>query len=224
MNSDGRRPFAFRKIALLVEATKIKASSLAELLTGVTLAEDLSIVYHLHRHFFVNPDTLPEYSNDFASWVGDELGNAVVAERLANLNLFRAAGVSALRREIAVILAESLAQERDGVGSSARARREFIFCNPRPVVLPCRTVAAAPAAFPDALRVVEIQSVGYHVFLSSLTWMARNDFAIWFDTWGEVDLARELETFDPYLNCLEDTRKYLIELTTRGLSASGGRQ
>ncbi len=224
MNNDGRGSFTFRKMALLMEATTIRASSLAELLTGVTLAKDLSIVNHLHRRFFVNPDTLPEYPNDFASWVGDELGNAVVAERLANLNLFRAAGVSALRREIAVILAESLAQGGDGGGSPAQARRQFIFCNPRPVVLPCRTVVAAPAAFPDAMRAVEIQSVGYHVFLSSLTGVARNDFATWFDAWGEVDLARELETFDPYLNCLEDTRKYLIELITRGLSASGGRQ
>ncbi len=224
MNSDGRGPFTFLKMALLMEATTIKASSLAELLTGVTLAKDLSIVSHLHRRFFVNPDTLPEYANDFASWVGIELGNAVVAERLANLNLFRAAGVSALRREIAVILAEALAQDGDGVGSSARARREFIFCNPRPVVLPCRTVVVKPEAFPDALRAVEIQSVGYHVFLSSLTGIAGNDFAVWFDAWGEVDLARELAAVDPYLNCLEDTRKYLIELTTRGLSASGGRQ
>ncbi len=224
MNRDGRGPFTFRKMALLVEATKIRASSLAELLTGVTLADDLSIVNHLHRHFFVAPDTLPEYPNDFASWVGDELGNAIVAERLANLNLFRATSVSALRREIAVILAEFLAQDGDSVGSSARGRREFIFCKPRPVVLPCRTVAATPEAFPEAIRAVEIQSVGYHVFLSSLTGIARNDFAIWFDTWGEVDLALELDTFDPYLNCLEDTRKYLIELTARGLSASGGRK
>ena len=85
-------------------------------------------------------------------------------------------------------------------------------------------MAATPEAFPDAIRAVEIQSVGYHVFLSSLTGIARNDFATWFDAWGEVALARELETVDPYLNCLEDTRKYLIELTTRGLSTSGGRQ
>ena len=223
MNNDRPEPFTFRKMALLVEATTIKASSLAELLTGVTLADDLSIVYHLHRRFFVDPDTLPEYPNDFAGWAADELGNAVLAERLANLNLFRAAGVSALRREIAVILAESLAQDGDGVGSSARARRAFIFCTPRPVVLPCRTVVVAPEAFPDALRAVEIQSIGHHVFLSSLTGIARNDFATWFATWGEVDLAREIETVDPYLNCLEDTRKYLIELITRGLSASGGR-
>ena len=224
MNNDRPEPFTFRKMALLVEATTIKASSLAELLTGVTLADDLSIVHHLHRRFFVDPDTLPEYPNDFAGWAAVELGNAVLAERLANLNLFRAAGVSALRREIAVILAESLAQDGDGTGSSARARRPFIFCNPRRVVLPCRTVVASPEMFPDALRAVEIQSIGYHVFLSSLAGTTRNDFAAWFDAWGEVDLAREIETVDPYLNCLEDTRKYLIELTTRGLSASGAEQ
>ncbi|HEV8712506.1 MAG TPA: DUF5752 family protein [Candidatus Binatia bacterium] len=73
-------PFAFYKAAYLLDATTLKALSLSQLSTGVTLAEEMSIFYHLHCRFFANPEILLEYPNDFAYWVGEDLGNWVVAE------------------------------------------------------------------------------------------------------------------------------------------------
>ena len=67
-------PFEFRKAAILVEATPMRAGSISQLLTGVTLASELSIFYHLHQHFLVDPNILPEYPNDFARWVAQHLG------------------------------------------------------------------------------------------------------------------------------------------------------
>jgi hypothetical protein len=45
-------PFEFRRVALLVEVTPCRAASVAQLLTGVTLAPESSIFYHLHQRFF----------------------------------------------------------------------------------------------------------------------------------------------------------------------------
>ena len=87
---------------MLVEATTIRAASITQLLTGVTLTSELSIFYHLHQHFLIDPGILPEYPNDFARWVAQSLNNGVVAERLANLKArtdqFRA-GLAALGLE-----------------------------------------------------------------------------------------------------------------------------
>ena len=219
----GRRPvpgpFKFCKAAALIEATTLKASSLAELLNGVTLAQDAALLYHLHRHFFVAPEVLPEYPNDFAYWAGDELGNSVMAERLANLNLFRAANLAEVRREISILLAQYLTGGGDGL--HVAAGREFIFCQQRLVVMPCHVEAATAQEFLAALRKVEIRSVGYHLFQSRAMPYGGNDFTRWFEGWGYTDLARQIDSFDPYLNSLEDNRRYVIELVEAWLRAKG---
>lgn len=207
-------PFEFRRVAFLVEVTQLRASSVAQLLTGVTLAPLGSIFYHLHQRFFLEPDRLPEYPNDFAAWAHDALGDGVLAERLANLNLARSPDLGAVRREISVILAERLQQVGDG--GVVAPGFEFIFCLPRMVDYPSGRSARTPAEFPELLREVEPDAVGYHLFAPRWATTAR-DFAAWFRAWGYGSLAQQLEAFDPYLNSLEDNRAYLLELVEVGL-------
>lgn len=201
---------------MLVEATTIRAASITQLLTGVTLTSELSIFYHLHQHFLIDPGILPEYPNDFARWVAQSLNNGVVAERLANLNLFRAANLQEVRREITVILAEFLARISDR--RQVPPGHEFIFCQPRLVVLPCGQKASTPEEFLGFIRSIDIQSIAYHLFESKVVPAgARNDFSRWFAALGYARLADRLDTFDPYMNSLEDNRKYLVKLIADGL-------
>src|SRR5687767_13319825 len=93
-------PFEFRRVALLVEVTPCRAASVAQLLTGVTLAPDSSIFFHVHRRFFRDAEPASEYPNDFANWADAGLGDSVLAERLANLNLVRTRDLATVRREI----------------------------------------------------------------------------------------------------------------------------
>lgn len=212
-------PFTFYTAVYLLEATTLRAASLSQLLTGVTLAPDLSIFYHLHRSFFVNPEILPEYLNEFAQWIGEVLGNGVVAERLANLNLFRAANLYEVRREISVLLADYLTHEADT--RQVPAGREFIFCRPWFVILPCGRQAATPQEFLAVLRDLEYPSIAYHLFAPKVAPTGgRNDFATWFDTLGYGILAQQLDSFDPYLNSLEDNRQYLLEMVTAVIRAN----
>ncbi|MBI3245152.1 MAG: hypothetical protein HYZ50_01450 [Deltaproteobacteria bacterium] len=204
-------PFVFHKSVYLVEATTLRAASLGQLLMCVTLVEELSIFYHLHRRFFLDPEISSEYPNDFAQWVGSVLGNGVVAERLANLNLFRAATLQEVRREISVTLADYLSQR--GEGGVAPPGLEFIFCQPRLVILSCGLQATTPQEFLSVFTTVESASIAYHLFEPKATPQGgRNDFAEWFDLWGFSELARRLDSFDPYLRSLEDNRSYLAEM------------
>lgn len=208
--------FEFYKAVHLVEATTLRAASLSQLLTGVTLADALSVFYHLHRCFFVHPELRLEYPNDFAQWVGEELGNWAVAEQLANLNLFRAATLRDVRDEITITVAKHLAHNGDGRQTSAD--RAFVFCLPRLVVLPCGCQATTPREFLSILRTVEHASIAYHLFAPKIMPEGkRNDFAAWFAMWGYDVLAQQLDSFDPYLNSLEDNRGYLIELIAAGV-------
>jgi hypothetical protein len=182
-------PFVFYKAASLVEVTALKARSLSQLLTAVTIAEELSIFYHLHRRFFLDPEVLPEYPNDFAQWVEEELGNGIMAERLANLNLFRAPNLQEVRREITVMLAEYLTHSGDG--RQVPADQAFIFCQPRIIVLPCGCQAVTPQEFLVVLRTVESEAIAYHLFAPKVAPHGRrNDFAAWFDAWGYQDACR----------------------------------
>lgn len=208
--------FEFKKVAFLVEVIDYRAISLAQLLTGVTLAPDSSIFYHLHQRFFLDPARLPEYPNDFAAWADISLGDAVVAERLANLNLFRSVDLAVVRREISVILAEHL--ERNGHGHQVRSGAEFIFCEPRMVGFGSGRRASTPMEFKEVLKTIDSDSIGYHLFFpKTAPGQVANDFATWFKTRGHDALAQQLDAFDPYLNSLEDNRSYLLELIEAGL-------
>jgi len=211
-------PFEFRKMAFLVEVTPFKASSLQELLTSITVVPEAAIFYHLHQRFFRNPDQLPEYPNDLADWAYAILGNAVVAERLANLNLFRSVDIAAVRREISIILAEQLTQGGDG--RSVAPAEAFIFCLPRLIGFSSGYRVSTPQEFLDTLGKVDSDVIGFHLFIPKASpGRVANDFAAWFRQMGYASLAQQLDAFDPYLNSLEDNRAYLIELIEAALRA-----
>lgn len=213
-------PFEFLKAAFLVEVTPFRAGSLTQLLSGVTLAPELSIFYHLHQRFFRNPSQLFEYPNDFAAWAVHQLGDAIVGERLANLNLFRSVDLSVVRREISVILAEHL--EEGGDSRCLTPAQEFIFCQPRLIVFSSGRRARSPAEFIEILRDIDSDSIGYHLFApKARPGQVENDFALWFRQRGHGVLAQQLDAFDPYLNSLEDNRSYLLELIEAGVRGRG---
>jgi hypothetical protein len=216
---DSSNAFEFKKVAFLVEVLPYRAASLAQLLTGVTLAPDVSIFYHLHQRFFLEPDRLPEFPNDFSAWANESLGDAVVAERLANLSLSRSLDLAIVRREISVILAEHL--ERNGNPHHVRPGLEFIFLQPRMVGFGSGRRAETSQQFAKILKTIDSDSIGYHLFTpKAAPSQAVNDFAIWFKAQGYESLAQQLDAFDPYLNSLEDNRAYVLELIEAGLGGS----
>jgi hypothetical protein len=220
-DASAARPFDFWRAAFLVEVTSLKATSLSELLTCITLADTNSIFYHLHQRFFREPDILPEYPNDFAAWADGVLGDHVVAERLANLSLFRSADLEVVRREIAVILAERLHASETAGGLPQDGA--FIFCQARLVLFRSGRQVSTAAEFLAVLREIDTDAIGAHLFAPRMAMgTAGNDFAACFRRWGYETIAAKIDAFDPYLNSLEDNRHYLIELVETGLGEAQG--
>jgi hypothetical protein len=208
--------FEFWRTAYLVQALDFRARSLSQLLSCVTLVPLRSIFFHLHQRFFREPERPPAYPNDFAEWAEAMVGNPVVAERLANVNLFRSEDLDEVRREISVILAEHL--EESGEVRTVVPEKAFIFCMQRMALFATGRSAKNPNELLVHLREVEIDSIAFHLFVPKMMRRgAENDFAMQLKRWGYSSLGEQLKSFDPYLNSLEDNRQYLIELIQAGI-------
>jgi hypothetical protein len=205
-------PFEFRKAVYLAEVTNQRAVSLSQLLMEVTIASRWSLFFHLHQHFFRDPHTIPEYPNDFSSWVHTYLAEDSVAEKLANLNLVRSMDLELVRREICTILAQHL-QEMSGERHTS-PENAFVFCKPRLTVLGTGRLAKTPAEFIRILRDIDSDSVGYHLFIGPrlVSGPVMNDFSLWFRQLGYARLAEKLDSFDPYLKSLKENHDFLLHL------------
>jgi hypothetical protein len=209
---DASVPFDFRKAVYLPEVTNQRAVSLSQLLMEVTIASQWSLFFHLHQHFFRDPHTIPEYPNDFSSWVHTYLAEDAVAEKLANLNLVRSMDLELVRREICTILAQHLQE----ISSERHTSPEnaFVFCKPRLAVLSTGRTAWTIDEFIGILKDIDSDSVGYHLFIAPrlLSGPMMNDFSLWFRQRGYSLLADKLDSFDPYLKSLKENHDFLLNL------------
>lgn len=209
---DDRAPFEFRKAVYLAEVTSQKATCLSRLLMEMTIAPLWSLFFHLHQHFFRDPYTIPEYPNDFSSWVHTYLAEDAVAEKLANLSLARGSDLELVRREICTILAQHLQETSSERHTSDE--NAFVFCRPRLAVLSTGLKARDPDEFLNILRSVDSDVVGYHLFIAPrlAPGPAMNDFSVWFRRLGYSRLACMLDSFDPYLKSLRENHDFLLDL------------
>ncbi len=89
--------------------------------------------------------------------------------------------------------------------------------------MPARREAASPEQFLEVLRDIESEAMAFHSFAPKVRHAGgRTDLAAWFETWRYGELAAQLDSFDPYLNSLEDTRTYLVDTIVAGLRPKAG--
>src|SRR3990167_4601013 len=98
------KPFEFYTSSQLVEITGRKAANLKEFLEIIKEIEDSSIFYHVHQAFREHQFAPGHYTNDFAHWVGEELNENALAERMANINIKDFTEIKSLRARIAEIV------------------------------------------------------------------------------------------------------------------------
>jgi hypothetical protein len=205
------QPFRFYTRLHLKELTGLKATSLSELFRILERAPDSTIYYHTH-HFLEEYQYLtPEPANDFALWVSDVLGDEILAEKLACIDIFQFSTISSLKARIRDVIKEHLLN--NPAEQTAPEGREFHFIKSISVVLPTPYVAHDLREFVEVLRKVTIYSLYFHIFESRLRLQkGNNDFSTWFrDCLGENDLADQIAELDPYAFTLEKLRSTIIQ-------------
>ena len=88
--------FVFRECVYLLKSTGRTAAHLREFKDMLALVPDESIFHHTCQYFLRSPAL--EYTNDFAHWAGENLGERVLAEYLSNIDPYGYATLDDLRK------------------------------------------------------------------------------------------------------------------------------
>ncbi|MEW6214410.1 MAG: DUF5752 family protein [Nitrospirota bacterium] len=206
------QPFRFYTRLYIKELTGLKARNLSELAQILKDVPDSVVYYHTH-HFVEEYQYLtPQPANDFALWVGDTLGDEILAEKLANIDTFEFSTIYELRERIVAVINEELSTKDNG--RTVPEGREFHFIKSVSVILPTPYVSHDLREFVEVLRKVSMDSLYFHIFESRLRLhKGVNDFSIWLqDCLDERDLADKIAVLDPYNYTIEGLRSIIIQL------------
>ncbi|RFA93943.1 DUF5752 family protein [Pyrobaculum aerophilum] len=213
LDTSGRgEPFKFYTAYYLSFYSKKRARTLRELLEGIKIADKNTLFHHLFHTIRSKHLIPPRYSNDFARWVGEEVGDEELAAALSDISGAEPATIEDIRKEIIAIM-EPYADDR-------RGKSEFVFVAMEPVVIETDYVARTLGDFLDLIEVVPGESVIYHfVTRRVLEGTGRNDFSIWLEkNFGLTEVAAALSKIDPLMyNSEEALRRDIIKTLRKWL-------
>lgn len=192
--------------------------ALAELLEEVPLD---SVYFHTHSFFLRHRFIERTYPNDFAEWVGEQVRDHVLAERLSVVDPFDFPSIEALREELISIIDDHLS----GMATVPRAGfgMPFHFNRSRILEVPTGLEARTLWEFREAISEVDVSAVYFHVFEAHLRLQREeNDFSAWIRSGLKLpELADRLRGLNPYLGSLERLRSSLLIMCDDYLSKSG---
>lgn len=210
-----KEPFKFTSRTHLTELTGLHARNIREMVDTLKQSPDSIVYFHTHHFLEEHQYLKPELSNDFAIWVDEALGDAVLSERLASIDTFEFNMLGELRDRLVGVMEEYLTGGRPT--RDALPGQDFFFLKSVSVILPTPYLAHDLREFVEALKKVSPGSLYFHIFESRLRLgKGRNDFSAWMqDSLGEPELAEEIARLNPYSYTLEGLRLALIQLAEK---------
>lgn len=217
------KPFRFSTRLHLTELTGLRARNLREMLEELREVPGSCIYHHTHRYLQQHQFLSPEPPNDFAYWVTNVLQESRLGERLAAIDTVQFAHLRDLRARLVEVMEQHLEQAPHEL-RTAPAGEEFHFMDAVSFTLPTRHRATSLVEFANALSVVGVGSIGFHLFEARLRMETDdNDFSRWLeDQLGERDLAETIRRLDPYTITTEGLRQRLLGLIAPRLAAEAG--
>ncbi len=192
--------------------------TLAELLEEVPLD---SIYFHTHSFFLRHRFIERTYPNDFAEWVGEQVRDHVLAERLSVVDPFEYPSLEALREDLVSLIDDHLS----GLATVPRAGfgAPFYFNRSRILEVPTGLEARTLGEFRSAISEVDVSVIYFHVFESHLRLQREeNDFSAWIRNGLKLpELADRMQALNPYLGSLERLRSNLLNMCDDQLAKGG---
>ena len=204
--------FYFKTRLNLVEMLGIRVGNVTDLLEQIRQVPGASIYYHTHRFLQQHHYLCPEPPNDFAFWIANALGLDGLGEQLASVDTIKFAKINDLRDAFSGIIEKYLVRS-NGRAVNCHEGEEFHFMSCKTFVFSTDLHAADVSEFIQALRVISINSLYYHIFESRLRLgKVSNDFSLWLESIGQKELAAQIAKLDPYTITLESLRKKIISI------------
>lgn len=210
-------PFVFQSRLTLPELTTIKARTARQLLNAIRIAPEAAIYHHTHHYLEQHRFLSPEPANDFAYWARQILGDRVLGELLASVDIIQYSSIAQVR--------ESFIDRLEGYLAGTPLRRaappgeEFRFMKSVTFVIPAGYEAWTLTEFRAGLQAVTVHSLYFHMFEARLRLGAlTNDFSAWLEnSLHQPELAVEIEGLDPYTHTMEGLRRRIDMAIARRL-------
>jgi len=204
--------FVQQGCALVTMSTGLRAQNLKELRQGISLVAEQCLHYHFWSRLLRPQFGEADFTNDFAAWVAQDVGDLETAERLDALNPSLFPDLEALREAVLSVLDERVT--RGDFLSWARSRSDFFFVKAQMLVFDTGSEARSPRELGEQIARSHGGSVFYHfVDARRRTPDRRDDYSTWLASRGVPEEAlRPLARLDPYLFTLRELRDRLAEL------------
>ncbi len=200
--------FEFRECVTLVKSTGKAAANLRQLKEMLAVVPDESIFHHTCQYFMGSLGL--EYTNDFAQWAGDLLGERVLAEYLSNIDPYEFATMDEMRKgllDVIDVYLERFPEPRDAMPGG-----EFFFNETVTLIFPAGVRARNLAELLTGIKYVDTNSIYYHFYEARLRLGgAADDFSVWLeDSLGKTELAGRIRSIDPFMHSVEGIRGHLV--------------
>jgi hypothetical protein len=211
-----KKEFVFQHGFCLVELAGKKAENVKELLKCIQAIDDESIFYHVYHTLRQHQFAIPEYSNDFAHWLKNELHEDVLAERFTYVRISQYDDIKAVKQKLIDILKKRI-EDKSGTIINVPEERAFHFVRSKVIALPTNYRASTLEEFADCLEKVDRDHLFYHFFSARLkpgnnSGKYTDDFSRWFAQIGHTEIADSIATLNPYGYTLEGLRKEILNI------------
>ncbi len=206
-------PFKFCTRLTLPELTGIYATNLKNLLEGIKNAGDSIIYYHTHHYLIQHHYSVPSSPNDFAYWITNRLGENLLGEEIASIDIFDYDTTLEYKNEMIKKISAFIA--KNGKTRHVEMGERFNFMKAITFVMDTGKEAYTLSEFHDILNNITIFSIYYHFFEAHFRLNSKlNDFSIWIkDELNLPDLAHKIANLDPYTLTMDRLKKSIIKLT-----------
>lgn len=217
MKGEARQPFVFFGCVELRQSLDRRALDERELMDRLEEVPPGSIFYHTHGYFLRHRAFTTAYGNDFATWVAGQVGDQVLAERLAVVNPFEFASLETLREELITTIHDHL-MRRSSV-PRVEFGEAFYFQQSHIVEVPLVEDIRTLPDFRNALAAVDASAIYYHMVEARARLGRRaGDFAEWLRSSLDLPaLAEQIERIDAYMTSLERVRARVLSLLDQTL-------
>ncbi|HYQ47982.1 MAG TPA: DUF5752 family protein [Thermodesulfovibrionales bacterium] len=201
-------PFEFGQCIGILKATGKRARNLRELRDSIETASNESLYHHTYQYLLSGH--ILEYTNDFALWAGESLGERVLAEHLSNIDPYEFSNINDLRLRLLEVIDDYLVTFPEP--REAMSGDEFYLQETVTLVFPIGIKANNLAEFLIAVRFIDAGSLYYHFYDARYRLgRGRDDFSAWFEALGNRELVEKIRAIDPFMHTIEGIRGHIIE-------------
>jgi len=212
MPNNNIAPFEIKDCSVISIATGKHALNTKELFTQLLSIDEDSIYYHFWGKLLRTSFSTPEFNNDFAQWISEQIHDKSLAERLSVLEPQDYQSLDELRQEILDVIQSSL--EQNTVLLYTNAQEPFYFLKLGMIVFNTSKIINEPKEFVNFIDNLSYGSLYFHfVDARRRTQNHRDDFSNWIALFeGYNELTDMIVNVDPFFFSLSKLKEKISNI------------